>query len=262
TYSIKAHYGGDGAFGPSDSGAVPVSIGKQNPKVIVSFVGTSAPTTAAQSVAYGSPYILRVDVANNAGTPCENATTGVVGFICPTGTVALLDNNVALKDFPSAQTPGATNVATLNDRGFIEDQPIQLNVGTHPITATYTADANSSYISSTATNTLSITITQAPTTTAVAGSPTTITSGASVTLTATLSSDSTSAQGPTGTIQFQNGGVNIGSPVTCTPKGATSSAGASCTATLSTTLSALPPFNFDGPMRRTPFECLAPLPPP
>ncbi|HJZ63689.1 MAG TPA: protease pro-enzyme activation domain-containing protein [Candidatus Acidoferrum sp.] len=261
TYSIRAHYGGDGAFGPSDSATtVPVSIGKQNAKVIVSFVtATGQITTAAQSVAYGSPYILRVDVANNAGTTCENIAAGTISFICPTGTVTLLDNNVALKDFPNAQTPGATNIATLNDRGFIEDQPIQLNVGTHPITANYTADANSSYISSTTTNTLSVTITQAATTTAVAGSPSTITSGASVTLTATVSSNSNSAQGPTGTIQFQNGGVNIGSPVTCTPKGATSSAGASCTATLSTTLSALPPFNFDGPMRRTPFEWLAAL---
>lgn len=267
TYNIKAHYGGDGAFGASDStNTIPVSIGKQNAKVIVSFVtftNTNPPqpilSTGAQSVPYGSPYILRVDVANNAGTTCENVAAGTVNFICPTGAVALLDNNVALKDFPNAQTPGQSNIATLNNRGFIEDQPIQLGVGSHPITATYTADANSSYISSTTTNTLSVTITQAATTTAVVGSPSIITAGASVTLTATVSSNSNSAQGPTGTIQFQNGSTNIGAPVTCTPKGATATGGASCTATLSTTLSALPPFTFDTPVRRTPFEWLAAL---
>jgi len=145
----------------------------------------------------------------------------------------------------------------LNNRGFVEDQPIQLNVGVHPITANYTADANSSYISSTTTNTLSVTITQAATTTAVVGSPSVIPSGSSVTLTAAVSSNSNSAQGPTGTIQFQSGGVNVGTPVTCTPSAAMSSAGASCKATLTTTLSALPPLNIDNRVRRTPFDWLA-----
>lgn len=258
TYTIIAHYGGDGSFGPSDSGTASVSIGKQNSKVIVSFVtATGQIVTSAQSVAYGSPYILRVDVANNAGTTCENVATGAINFLCPTGTVALLDNNVALKDFPSGATAGATNIAHVNDRGFVEDQPIQLNAGAHNITASYTADANSSYISSTTTNTLALTITQATTQTAVAGSPSSIVSGGNVTLTATVSSASNSSQGPTGTIQFQNGTTNIGAAVTCTPKGATSSVGASCTAQFSTTLSALaPPVNFDSRFRRSPFELL------
>src|SRR5262249_33118993 len=81
----------------------------------------------------------------------------------------------------------------------------------------------------------------------------------SVTLTATVSSNSNSAQGPTGTIQFQSGGVNIGTPVTCKAAGATATAGASCTASFSTTLSALPPFNCDTHVRRGPFEWIAAL---
>ena len=269
TYSMKAHYSGDSTFLPSDSSAVSVSLGLQNSKVIVSFVAsTNPPTTAAQSVAYGSPYILRVDVGtvvNNIPTPCENAATRAISFVCPTGTVALLDNGTPLNDFFSAKTPNATNSATLNNRGFIEDQPIQLNVGTHPITATYAADANSSYVSQNASNTLSVTITQAVTTTAVVGAPSVIASGGPVTLTATVSSNSNSAQGPTGTIQFQSGGVNVGTLVTCTPKGAvfsssgTMTAGASCTATFSTTLATLPPLNFNNRVRRTPFEWLATL---
>jgi hypothetical protein len=88
TYNIKAHYGGDGVFGPSDSATTAVSIGKQNSKVVVSFVtATGQITQAAQSVAYGSPYILRLDVANNGGTTCENIATGAINFVCPTGTV-------------------------------------------------------------------------------------------------------------------------------------------------------------------------------
>ncbi|HWY42092.1 MAG TPA: protease pro-enzyme activation domain-containing protein [Candidatus Sulfotelmatobacter sp.] len=259
-YSIKAHYGGDGKFGPSDSPLVAVNSTKQGSKVIVSFVNAAgALVTSVQTVAYGSPYILRVDVANNAGTPCETISTGAVNFICPTGTVTLLDNAAALNDFPNAQTPNATNVAHLNNRGFIEDQPIQLNTGTHTITATYPGDA--SYNAGTS-NTLSVTITQATTTTSVVGSPSTITSGGTVALTATVSSQSNADKphAPSGTIQFMNGSTNIGAPVTCTQVGSTSSAGASCTATFSTTLSALaPPISFDNRWRRTPYELLAAL---
>jgi len=254
TYTIKAHYGGDGSFGPSDSSTAAVSIGKQNSKIIVSFVTAAGQiVTSAQSVAYGSPYILRVDVANNAGTTCENIAAGAINFVCPTGTVAMLDGANPLNDFP-----GLSNVAHLNDRGFIEDQPIQLNAGAHSITANYTADASSSYISSTTTNTLSLTITQAATQTQVVASPSSVVSGGSVTLTATISSGSNSAQGPTGTVQFMNGSTNLGAPVACTPKGATSSAGASCSAQFTTAISFLvPPSNPGNRTWRTPLEWLA-----
>ncbi len=257
-YTIKAHYGGDGAFGASDSAPVTVTSVKANSKVIVSFVNSAgALTTAAQSVAYGSPYILRVDVANGTGTTCENISTGTVNFICPTGQVSLLDNGSALKDFPNAQTPNSTNIANLNDRGFIEDQPIQLNVGMHPITATYPGDA--SYNTGTS-NTLAVTITQATTQTAVFASPSAIISGGSVTLTATISSGSNADKphAPSGTVQFSNGSMTLGAPVTCTQVGASSSAGASCTAQLTTAISFLaPPSDPNNRMWRSPLEWLA-----
>jgi hypothetical protein len=185
-----------------------------------------------------------------------------VSFICPTGSVALLDGGAPLNDFFSAQTPNATNIARLNNRGFVEDQPIQLNVGAHNITATYSADMNSSYLSQTASNMLAVTITQATTTTQVAGSPSAITSGGSVTLTATISSTSNAdkAHAPSGTVQFSNGATMLGAAVTCTQVGSTSSAGASCTAKLTTTLTALvPPVNFDHRPRSLPLEWLAAL---
>ena len=261
-YTVKIHYGGDGNFGPSDSSTIAVTSAKQSSQVVVSFVtSTGQITTAAQSVAYGSPYILRVDVEGKVSgsfAVCENISTGATNYVCPTGTVSLLDNGSALKDFPNAQTPNSTNQAQLNNRGFIEDQPIQLNAGAHSITATYPGDA--SYNAAGSSNTLSVTITQAATTTAVVGSPSVVaTAGGAVTLTATISSNSNSTQGPTGTVQFQINGTNVGAAATCTPKGATSTAGASCTATLQTTASLLPPLNFDNRFRRTPFELLAAL---
>jgi subtilase family serine protease len=266
TYTIKAHYGGDGTFGPSDSGVVTVNSTPQNSKVLVQFVtfnsngSVNSISTAAQNVPFGSAYILRVDVANNLGTPCENFATGAVAFICPTGTITLKDNGSALNDFPSAQTPNATNIAHLNGRGFIEDQPIQLNTGSHTITAAYSGDA--SYNAQPSSNALSITITQAATATHVVATPSTITSGATVMLTAAVSSNSNAdkAHAPSGTIQFMNGSTNLGSPVTCSQVGSTSSAGASCIATFSTPLSALaPPLSFDDRWRTPPLEWLAAL---
>ena len=82
---------------------------------------------------------------------------------------------------------------------------------------------------------------QVATATTVTASPSTIQAGASVTITAKVDSPSNSSQGPTGTVQFKNGSANLGAAVTCTPAGATNSAGASCMAQLTIALSALPP---------------------
>jgi hypothetical protein len=258
SYSVIAHYGGDGTFaGSNSSPAMTVNVGKQNSKVVASFVtftGANGTTpvlsTSPQPLPYGSSYILRVDVENASGTPCENFLTGVVSFVCPTGTVQLFNGANPLNDFPNAQTPNATNVARLNDRGFTEDQPIQLAPGSYSINATYTPDANSSYNAPTGpSNTLAVTITQATTTTTVTPSPASIAAGGSATLTATVNTTSNGA-GPTGTVQFRNGSSSLGSAVTCTPtSGVASSTGnALCTATLTTTLSHVLPMT--GPQTR------------
>jgi hypothetical protein len=246
-YSLVAHYGGDGNFAASDSAGLSMTVPKQNSKVLVSFVNAAgAIVTTAQSVAYGSPYILRVDVTNTAGVGCQNLTTFALSFACPTGTIQIFNGTTPLNDFPSAQNANVTNTARLNDRGFAEDQPIQLVPGAYSLNATYTADANSSFNSSTASNTLSVTITQATTTTTVTPSPTAIASGGTVTLTAVVSTTSNGA-GPTGTVQFKNGTSNLGTAATCTPTAAGSSA-AFCTATLTTTLSQFVPFT--GPQQK------------
>jgi hypothetical protein len=232
SYSVMAHYGGDGTFMGSNSSPATVNIPKQNSQVVVSFVNSAgALTTASQNIPYGSNYILRVDVTNTSGTPCQNANFAVT-FACPTGSITLSQNPGApLNDFPNGTT-------RLNDRGFAEDQLIQLNAGSYSITATYTADPNSSFNSSTSGNTLSVTITKATTTTAVTSSPASIASGASVTLTATISSGSNSSVGPSGTVQFMNGTTALGSAMTCASAGAVgTTTGASCKATLTTALS-------------------------
>src|ERR1700730_5012014 len=214
-----------------------VNINPQNSQTVVSCVTFNGTTpvlnTGAITVAYGSSYILRVDVKNSSGQSCENLSTAAVSFVCPTGTVKLTSNGSPLNDFPNAQTPKASSVAKLNDRGFAEDQPIQLATGTYGIVAAYSGD--SSYNASTSA-TENVTITKAATTAAVTSNVSSIAAGGSVTLTALISTTSNGA-GPTGTVEFKNGSRNLGSAATCTPASGATTGKASCTATLTTALS-------------------------
>src|SRR5260221_5397459 len=205
---------------------MPVTVNPQNSQTVVSFVtfngNTPVLNTGAITVAYGSAYILRVDVKNNSGQTCENLSTGALTFVCPTGTVTLTSNGSALNDFPKAQTANASNVANLNDRGFAEDQPIQLAAGAYGIVAAYSGDNSYNPSTSAAEN---VTITKATTTTAVVSSATNIASGVSFTLTATVNTSSNGV-GPTGTVQFMNGLTTLGSPASCMPTAAGSPAAA------------------------------------
>jgi subtilase family serine protease len=243
-YNLVAHYGGDGNFSGNNSNVIPMTVPKLNSQVLVSFVNASgALTTASQNISYGSNYILRIDVTNPSGTPCQNVTTAVVTFVCPSGTIQLFNGTTPLPDFPMAQTPNAASMARLNDRGFAEDQLIQLAPGSYNLNATYTADANSSFNSTTSSNTVAVTVAHATTTTQVTSNVPSVVSGGSVTLTATVNTTSNGA-GPTGTVQFKNGSSNLGSAVACTPTSgpASNSGNAFCTAALTTALSELVPF--------------------
>jgi len=255
TASVVATYGGDVLLGASTSApaAVAVTGANQTSKTTMSFVTFDANnnpilSTAAQSITYGSPYILQVAVAPssgaNSGKQCWSASP-VTAFPCPTGTVTVTDNGSALNDWPNAGTPNATNTPKLNNQGIAEDQPVQLPVGSHSIVATYAGDPN--YQTSTS-NTLAVTVAKASTTTTVASSIGTITSGATVTLTALITTPSNGA-GPTGNVTFSNGTTSLGTGA-CTatsgtnnPNGTngTTAGTAFCTATLQVAISALNP---------------------
>jgi hypothetical protein len=252
TASVSATYGGDSTHAMSTSTpplplAGPVQGANFASKTTVNFVtfdnnGNPVLSTSPSPVQYGSPYILNVVVTKSDGTNCAFTYPKTVSPIpCPTGTIALKDGTSNLNDFPSGPASNATNMAKIsNQGGLVEDANVQLPGGSHSIMAAFTTgDAN--YQNSTS-NTLSVTITPAATTTLVASSQGTLPAGGGmVTLTAVVGSSSNSTQGPTGNIQFQNGSTNIGGPVTCNAAGATANAGASCTATLNTTISALFP---------------------
>ena len=236
SYNVKAHYAGDGTFAPSDdSTGVPVVVNKENSRLqmgIVTFdpVTGNITSTNATSFAYGSPYILRLDILNSLGTNtnCQPLTqTNNPGCaIDATGSVAITDNGAPLD----------TGTFVINSAGHAEDQPIQLNAGSHGIVATYSGDI--SYNPPSASSTATWTVSKATTATGLAASPATgVTTATPVTLTATIASQSNSTAGPGGTVTFFNGTTQIGSPVTVVPAGATAIAFASGTASLQTTFS-------------------------
>src|SRR6201999_3309836 len=79
TYSVVAHYSGDGTFAQSDSAPVTVTVNKESSKTTVATVTFDANNNIlsqnAHSLTYGTPYILRIDVTNAAGTECSTNLT-------------------------------------------------------------------------------------------------------------------------------------------------------------------------------------------
>jgi len=230
TDTVTAYYAGDGTFGSSDSVPVPVTVSNEASKTSVGLVtfdsNSNIISSNATTAVYGSPYILRVDVTNSAGTQCSTSATTP----CPTGTITLTDNGTALKDF------NGSNVATLTNQGFLEDQPVQFPAGTQALLAVYSGDT--SYTASTS-PTDSVTITTAPTSTALTSSASSIAADGSVTLTAMITTSS-SGVAPTGTVEFLNGTTKLSGTVTYTPT-AGGTASAALKATLTTTLTSVTP---------------------
>jgi pro-kumamolisin-like protein/Big-like domain-containing protein len=133
SYTVKAHYAGDGTFGASDSGAITVTV---NPEPSQTTVGASLlnflsstinPNISGAQVFYGDAIPLRADVVGiNSGL--ENGT----------GTVSFRDNGNLIGSF-ALNTEGYTEIQT----GANVDQVANiaaLAVGPHSVSATYNGD--------------------------------------------------------------------------------------------------------------------------
>ncbi len=205
SYNVIAHYEGDGTFLASNSAPVSVIVNPEASQTSANiFVVPSGLITT--SMAYGSPYVLAVNVGEAAtNTSCN--PNGVGGPACPTGTVTVNDAGTTL----------GTGAYTLNSEGYVEVKPIQLSAGTHALSAAYTGD-NSFFGSTSSTDT--VTVVPAITTTSVSANPMSGPSGGSVTLTATVATQSnataSAAQEPNGSVQFYLTNVPFGNPVPVT----------------------------------------------
>ncbi|HLJ94566.1 MAG TPA: Ig-like domain-containing protein [Gemmataceae bacterium] len=196
THTIKANYNGDGSFAGSSgtlSGGQVVNKASTSTAVTssgsLSVFGQSATFTATISV-----------LTPGAGTP-----TGMVQF--------QIDGN-------NAGSPvSVTTAAGLTTASF---SITTLAVGTHTITASYTGDG--SFASSLGTSTNGQTVNKANTSTAVSSSASSSVFGQPVTFIATISILPPGAGTPTGTVQFQIDGNNVGSPVSVSATGGVTTA--------------------------------------
>ena len=215
TYNVIAHYEGDGTFASRDSGPFAVTVNPENSVTSANLWTLDSSgnviSTNATTAAYGSPYILVVNVNNATNTPCDNSTntavTGVPLIPCPTGTIALTDNGKNLNDFLQTGAPNV-NTSTVNVLGFVEDLLIQLPGGNNPIVANYSGD--SSYkASASPTNTIVITSAATQISSVTANPSTGVNTNTPVMLVALIGTSS-SGIGPTGTVTFSAGGNTLG----------------------------------------------------
>ena len=209
TYSLTAHYQGDGIFGASDSAGIPVSISAEASKTVVSipvFDPNSGreTTNSPTSLVYGSPYIARVDIGNASTVltfppqaPCQPP-------VCPTGRISWTD---AVNGATAAPLDGGTLV--LNADGYTEDVTIQLSGGTHVLTAGYGGDG--SYQKST--GVYSLTMTPAPTLTNLLVNVPNPVVGVPFNVSVTGTAQTLTGTAPTGTVTFFDGTTQLASPV-------------------------------------------------
>ena len=207
TYSVTAHYPGDATYAASDSTPISVTVNKENsqPQVfLVTFDSNGNLMNGnTNTAAYGSLYVLRVNVENSAGAMCTPVSTSNA-TACPSGTVTMT-NNGALLD---------AGTYTLNSYGYFEDFTVQLPGGTNSVKAAYAGD--NSFNASSVTN--AITITPAATTTsqpyvyggAAVGQSVGISTYVNTTVT-------TPAPAPSGTVTFYANGTALKGTVSYSP---------------------------------------------
>jgi hypothetical protein len=202
TYTIVAHYAGDGTFAPSDSSPFSITVTPQASLTTIQIADfshgplncfDSGPSNDAGSESYGAVYFLRVVIGNPGDQ--ESQQNGCYPLItntsAPTGTVTLTDNGGPL---------GAGTYA-LNGRGYLEIPTQPAGLGPHVITAAYSGDT--SYGASSA-GPYDALITKANTSITISASATVVAAGSNVTLTATVfnSNHGTGVLPPSGSVTF------------------------------------------------------------
>jgi hypothetical protein len=222
-YPVVATYTGDGTFAAGTSAPILVTVAPEASNTAVNVVTFNAQNnpvinTGNISMQYGSAYILQIAVSDSTKQQCAKLVVA-----CPTGTVTLKDGTSPVNDFNGQST------VTLNSQGIAEDQPVQLGVAVHNLTAAYSGD--NSFTASTSPS-VTATVTQATTTTTATSSAASVPIGQSVTLTATIATQS-SGVAPTGTVSFMVGGKSIGSGTVTGTAGTKAAASGTATATVS-----------------------------
>ncbi len=222
SYSVIAHYAGDGTNAPSDSAPIPVSVAKESSQtfiVIPSFDPSGNQTNGnATSVQYGTDYIIRMYVTDSAATPTTtgppNGTCDLINlFTCPTGTVTLTDSGA-----PVGTGGGGPGIFNMNNAGYTRYLSPNLAGGTHSLVATYSGD--NSYQASKSVTTI-FTVTPAVSQIQLDSYPTNPVLGQTFQLEANVTSQVYGNPAyPSGTVTFYDGSTALTGAVQIT-KGAT-----------------------------------------
>jgi len=186
SYSVQAHYAGDGIHAASDSNPITLLVTPETSTVSLQplLYGTSSGGSAAIStIPYGNRLLLRANVS------------GLSGQGIATGNVAFLDNGAAL----------AGGSFRLDSTASAEDQTALLAPGVHTISAVYSGD-NSFSASQSAP--VAVTITRAATTSSFTPSVLSLSANSTTALTVQIVPQ-TAGYGlhPSGTVTVNSGGT-------------------------------------------------------
>lgn len=137
TYTVTAHYAGNGTFAPSDSSpGIQVTVNQESSATTLTLIPPtdSTGTPLPSPYPFGSLVIVRADVA---GLSRQGVPTGLVNFTDTFGALPTLN--------PQVSPPIAVaNPVPLNSQGntSIGDGIISFDAGNHTISATYKGDAS------------------------------------------------------------------------------------------------------------------------
>jgi hypothetical protein len=187
SYSLTAHYPGDGTLGSSNSTAVNLVISPETSTTVAAALSGSPTGAPFTSGTYGTPTFL-------SGT-----VTGQSGVGTPTGTLAFTADGAA------------AGSATLNSVGAGTSSSAipALAVGSHTVSVAYAGDTN--FKASTSAG-VSLSITKGPT--AVQVQPPNTNTGVGTTIPVSIFVHTTSTgNAPTGTVTLFSGSTQIGSSV-------------------------------------------------
>jgi hypothetical protein len=188
THTVMASYTGDTNFLGSPSTALTQMVNKQAPTTTTNVSSSASPSVFGQAASFTA----MVSPQTGGGTP-----TGSVQFIIDNGSPVTMSLNGGTAIYSTAS----------------------LGAGTHSITASYSGDGNFLPSSS---NPFTQTVNPANTSMTVSSSPNPSSFGQAATLTASVSVQSPGAGAPTGTVQFQINGFNVGTPISLSSLGTAS----------------------------------------
>ncbi len=197
TYTVHAHYAGDGTFAPSDSAPVSVTVAPEASSTTASafWSDSSGRLFPISNLSYGEYLIFRADVA---GASKQGQ---------PTGNISFLDNGAA---FDGGPYPLNSESSILTPTGIATLPP-----GAHSIVAQYSGDSSFQAGASPA---LTFTIAPGPTSTLISGSSMLLVNTSTPSWTVDIGTQSYGAA-PTGTITFSDNGNAWGSPIPVTGSG-------------------------------------------